>query len=108
MELLSTKKYNFLLGRMYFTGNVGFQNMLVHQPTFSMLQLKEDKGTDYVISWISKGVYSSNISPLHTIFFFHSIKLSRYRIGIKFDNESLIVEQNSYTSKIVNLTLSMT
>ena len=55
---------------MYFTGNVGFQNMLVHQPTFSMLQLKEDKGTDYVISWISKGVYSSNISPLHTIFFF--------------------------------------
>ena len=28
-----------------------FQNMLVHQETFSMLELKEDKGTDYVIGW---------------------------------------------------------
>ena len=44
----------------------------------------------------------------YILFFFHSIKLSRYRIGIKFDNESLIVEQHNYTSKIVNLTLSMT
>ena len=34
-----------------------FQNMLVYQETISMLELKEDKGTDYVIGWKSKWVY---------------------------------------------------
>ena len=33
----------------------------------------------------------------------HSIKLSRYRMGIKFDKDPLAVEQNSYLTKIVNI-----
>ena len=33
----------------------------------------------------------------------HSIKLSKYRIGIKFDKDSLTVEQNNYLTKIVNV-----
>ena len=32
----------------------------------------------------------------------HSIKLSGYRIGIKFDKDALAGEQNNYLSKIVN------
>ena len=31
----------------------------------------------------------------------HSIKLSKYRIGIKFDKDRLAVEQNRYLSKII-------
>ena len=33
----------------------------------------------------------------------HSIKLSEYRIGIKFDKDPLAVEQNNYFTKIVNV-----
>ena len=32
----------------------------------------------------------------------NSVKLSEYRIGIKFDKEPLAVEQNNYLNKIVN------
>ena len=28
-----------------------FLNMFAYQPTFSMLELKKDKDTDYVIRW---------------------------------------------------------
>ena len=33
----------------------------------------------------------------------HSVKLSGYRIGIKFDTDTLAVEQNNYLTKIVNV-----
>ena len=33
----------------------------------------------------------------------HSIKLSEYRIGIKFYKDPLAVEQNNYLCKIVNV-----
>ena len=84
---------------MYFTGNDGFQIMFVCQATFSMLQLKKDKGIDYVIIWKSKGVYSSNIFT-QDIVFFHNINLLRYKIGRKFNKDPLVVEKNNYTSKL--------
>ena len=34
--------------------------------------------------------------------FLHIIKLSKYRIGIKFDKDPLTAEENNYLSKIVN------
>ena len=40
-------------------GDDSFQNIFAYQPTFNMLELKEDKFTDYVIDWKSKGVYTS-------------------------------------------------
>ena len=46
----------------------GFQNMFVHQLTINTLELKKDKGTDYVLSWISKRVYTSKLKPLYTAF----------------------------------------
>ena len=48
----------FLHIRIFF-GDAGFQNKFVHQPTSSMLQLKQDKTIDCVIRRKSKGVYSS-------------------------------------------------
>ena len=32
----------------------------------------------------------------------HSIRISRYRMGIKFDKDLLAVEQNNYVTNIVN------
>ena len=88
---------------MNFTSNDGSQNTFVYQPKLDLLELKKDRGTDCVLSWKSNGVFDSNLKPLHTAFA-HSIKLSRYRIGIKFDKDPLAVEKkNNYLSKIVNL-----
>ena len=97
-----TKDYNFFLGTVYFTSNDGSQNTFVYQPTLDALELKKDKGTDYVLSWKSKGVFNSKLKPLYTAFL-HSIKLSEYRIGTKFDKDLLAIEQNNYLTKIVNV-----
>ena len=67
-----------------------------------MLELKKDKGTDYVLNWKSKGVFNSKPKPLYTAFL-HSINLTEYRIRIKFDKDPLAVEQKNYLSKIVNV-----
>ena len=50
LNSLITNEYNFSLGRMYFTSNDRSQNMLAYQPKLDMLELKKDKGTDYVLS----------------------------------------------------------
>ena len=39
-----------------------------------MLKLKKDKGTDYVPSWKSNGVFNSKLKPLYTGFL-HNIFL---------------------------------
>ena len=72
---------------------------LFNQPTFDKLELKKDKGTDYVLCWKSKGVYNSKLKQLDTDFF-HSMKLSEYKIGIKFDKYHLVVEKYNYFRKI--------
>ena len=58
--------------------------MFVYQPTLDTFEIKKYKGTDYVLTW-------------------KSWKLSTYRIGIKFNKDLLAVEQNNYTTKIVNI-----
>ena len=35
--------------------------MPVYQPTLNTLELKEDKGTDYVVGWKSEGAYTSTL-----------------------------------------------
>ena len=82
--------------------NDGFQKIIVYQPTFDTLELKKDISIDYVLSWKSKGVYSSKLKPLY-IAFLHSIKLSGYNVWINFDKDPLAVEQNNYLTKIVNV-----
>ena len=75
LNSLITNYYNFSLGRMYFTSNEGSQNTFVYKPTLDTLELKKDKGTDYVLRWKSNGVYNSTLKPLYTVFL-HSIKPS--------------------------------
>ena len=58
VKAILTKDYSFFLGKIYFTSNDGLQNMFVYQPTFNVLELKKDKGTEYIIGWKSKGVYN--------------------------------------------------
>ena len=52
LNSLTTKVYNFFLGRICFTRNDGSQNTFIYQPTVGTLELKKDKGTDYVLSSI--------------------------------------------------------
>ena len=49
--------------------------MSVNQPTLDALELKKDKGTDYVFSWKLHGILNLKLKPLYTAFL-HSIKLS--------------------------------
>ena len=51
---LQTHHLSYILGNNL-SGNDGFQNMFVSQPKIDTLKLKKDKGTDYVLSWKSKG-----------------------------------------------------
>ena len=46
-------------------------------------------------------MYTSKLKPLYTTFL-HSKKLSKYKVGIKFDKGLLAVEQNNYATKTVN------
>ena len=64
LNSLITNDYNFFLGRMYFISNDGSQNMFVYQPTLDKLELKKNKGTDYVLSWKSNGIYNSKLKLL--------------------------------------------
>ena len=102
LNSLKTKDYNFFLGTIYFTSNDGSRSTLVYQPILDALELKKDKGTEYVLSWKSNGVFNSKLKPLY-IAFLNNIKLSEYITGIKFDKDPLAVEQNNYLTKIVNV-----
>ena len=87
---------------MYFTSNDGSQNTFVYQPAIGLSELKKHKGTDYFLSWKSKRLYISKFNSLYTVFL-HSKKLSEYRMGIKFDKDTLAVEQNNNLTKIINV-----
>ena len=65
------------------------------------LDLKEEKGTDSVLIWESKGANTFKFKPLYNAFF-HSIRHSGYKVGIKLDKDPLAVKQKNYTTNIVN------
>ena len=66
--------------------------MFVYQPTLDALKLKKVKSTDYFLSWNSKRVFWYILKPLYTAFL-NSIKLSEYRIRIKFNKDPLAAKQ---------------
>ena len=72
--------------------------MFVYQPTFNTLDLKEDKTTEYIIVWKSKGLFKSRIEPLYKTFV-PNIKRSEHKIRIQFNNASLALEKNNYSTK---------
>ena len=77
------------------TSNDGSQNIFVYQPVLDTLEFKEDKGTDYVLRWKSKGVFNSKLNPLY-IAFLHRRKHSGYKMGTKFDKGPSAAKQNNY------------
>ena len=70
--------------------------MFVYQPTFSTLDLKEHKGTEYIIAWKSKKLFKFRLDQLYNAFMPY-IKRFGYRIGIRFNNSTLVAEE-----KLVN------
>ena len=62
----------------------------VYQLTIDILELKNNKGTGYVLGWESKRLFNSKLSLLHTTFLY-SIKLSWYKMGIKSAKDILAV-----------------
>ena len=80
------------MGKIYCTSNDGSQNIFVYQPTFNVLELKKDKGTEYIISWKSKGVYNSKLIASDGAFL-ANLKYFRNKIGIQLNSTHLVMEQ---------------
>ena len=66
------------------------------------MKLQKDKGTNYVINWKSKELYSVTLSPQYS-HFLHRLKFSGYKIGIKLDKVPLVIKQKKCVTKIVNV-----
>ena len=64
--------------------------MFVYQPT--MLELKINKSTEYIIGWKSKGLFDPKLKALH-VAFLPNVKYFRKNIGIQFNNTPLVIEQ---------------
>ena len=74
--------------------------MFVYQATFNMLAPKIDKGIEYVTAWQSKGLFEWKL-PLHGAFMCN-IKQFGYEIGLQFNDAPLVIDQNSFTTRILN------
>ena len=72
----------------------------VYEPALDVLGLKKTRALIIFLVGNQKR-YTYKLKPLYTDFL-HSIKLSEYRIGIKFDKDPLTREQNNYKTEIVN------
>ena len=66
-----------------------------------MLDLKIDKGTEYITDWKSKGLSEWKLLPLHGAFI-RNVKRFGYIIGIQINNTPLVIDQNNFTTKIMN------
>ena len=64
MEKVITLNLSYVIGKKIFSDD-GFQNMFVYQPTFHVLYVKDDKSTEHVIAWKSKGLYASKLIRLY-------------------------------------------
>ena len=67
-----------------------------------MLELKKDKGTEYIISCKSKGVYNSKLIALHRAYL-PKVKYFRNKTGIQFNSTPLVIEHNNHARKIFNI-----
>ena len=75
--------------------------MFVYQPTYNVIKYL-NSSTEYITSWRSKGVYNTK----HILIKNDSlpnIKDPNKKILLQFDYTPLVVEQNNYTSNIVNV-----
>ena len=96
---LQTHDLSYFLCKNFF-GDDGSQNRFVYQLILDTLELNKDKSTDYVLSRKSKEVHTFKLNLLK-IAFLYSIKLSGYKVGIKFDKDPFVVEKDNCATKIV-------
>ena len=82
---ISEKGYDFLLGRMYFTGNDGYQHFLVFSPILRCLILDSNK-SNKVVSWKSTGISPEKIKPFHVNLEPAISNLVDGRLILKFNN----------------------
>ena len=95
------KYYSYFLGRLYFTSNDGSQMMFVYQTTFTTNKYHNTR-TEYIISWRSKGLYTTKLAPINTDIL-HNIVYFNRKIALKLNSTPLILDRNSYIAKIVNV-----
>ena len=81
------KGYHFLLGRIYFTGDDGYQNFLVFAPMFSSLILNSNKK---ITNWISTGISSEKAKAFNTDLEPTMSNLANGRVTLKFNNSVLV------------------
>ena len=88
---------------MYFINDDVSQDMFVYQPILDTLTLKKIKVLiKILVVNQSEFILLTKLKSWYTTLL-HSINLSGYRLGIKFDKDHLAVEQNNYAIKIVNI-----
>ena len=102
LNSLITESYKFFLGRICFTSNDGSSSTFVYQTALDTSESKKEKGTNYVLTLKSNGIYNSKLKSLHTSFL-HSTNVSRYRIVIEVHKDPLAVGQNNYLAEIINI-----
>ena len=84
---ISQKGYDFLLRRMYFTGDDVYQNFLVFAPILSSLMLDSNKK---VTNWMSTGISSEKINPFNANLKPTMSNLANGRIILKLNNSVLV------------------
>ena len=99
---MSKEGYDFLLGRMYFTGNDGYQNFLIFALMFSFLILDSN---NKVTNWISTGISSEKIKSLDTNLQSTMSNLANGKVILKFNNSGLVKKNISslYSNFVLNL-----
>ena len=102
MTQLSEKGYDFLLGRMFFTGDDDYQNILVFGPMHNSLILDSNKK---VTNWISTELSSKKIKPFNTGLEQTMSNLANGRVNLKVNNAVLV--QKSFSSLYSNFILNL-
>ena len=81
------KKYDLLLGRIYFAGDDGYQNFLVFAPVVSSLILDDNEKVTY---WMWTIITSEKIKPFDTNLEPIMSNLANGRVISKFNNAVLV------------------
>ena len=98
----SEKGFDFLLGRMYFIGDDGYQNFLGFVPMLSSLILD---GNRKVTHCISTGISSKKIKPFDTGLKPTMFNLANDRVNLNFNNSVLV--QKCFSSLYSNFILKL-
>ena len=81
-----------MLGRIYFTGDNGYQHFLVFAPMLSSLILDSNKN---VFQWMSTGISSNEIKAFDTDLEQTMSNLANGFVILKFNNSVLVQKSSS-------------